>query len=141
MAGSDFGPAAAFIVLIAIIYALAAHATVKLVRTRKLASLSTAQRAAMALAVLGTLCIAYGYFIEPNRLTTSHIEIYSSKIAGANGAIQIAHFSDLHSERRPHLEPRLIKTVAAEQPDLIVFTDDAMNSKETIPVMRECLTE
>jgi uncharacterized protein len=139
MAGSDFGPAAAFIVLITLVYALATHAAVKLVRTRKLASLLTVQWVAVALAILGTLCIAYGFFIEPNRLTTSHIEISSPKVAVGSGAIRIAHFSDLHSGRRPRLEPRLVAAVAAERPDLIVFTGDAMNTKEAMPVMRECL--
>jgi hypothetical protein len=139
MAGSDFRPAAAFIVLVALVFVFAAHALVNVLRTRKLSSLSMAQRLVIGLAAVGLVCMAYGYFIEPNRLSTSHIEIYSSKIAVGTGAIRIAHFSDLHSGSHPRLERRLVEAVAAEHPDLIVFTGDSMNSRAALPVFRECL--
>lgn len=49
------------------------------------------------------------------------------------------HISDLHCDPRPRLEERLPDIVAAERPDLIVFTGDSINSPEGLPVLRKLL--
>lgn len=98
-------------------------------------------RLVLALAGIGLLCFAYGYFIEPYRLTVSRVKITSSKIPKDFGALKIAHISDTHSDPQPRLEQRLPLAIAAEHPDIIVFTGDAINSREGLPVFQNCLTE
>jgi len=118
------------------VYVLAARIVVRLL---KRGSMSRIDGTILILAAVGLLCIADGRFIEPYRLAISHIEINSSKIAPAGRPIRIVHFSDLHTESRPHLEGRLVKAIAAERPDVIVFTGDSINSRDALPLFRECM--
>jgi predicted MPP superfamily phosphohydrolase len=94
----------------------------------------------LGLAALGTLCIAYGFLIEPYWLEVTHVRIESPRIPKLSRPIRIVHISDIHSEPRPRLEGRLPAVIAAEKPDRIVFTGDALNSPAGLPVFRECLT-
>jgi uncharacterized protein len=128
-----------FVVAVLGIYFFAAVVVLRLVRMRTLSSISALDRVILLVAATGILCIAYGFLIEPNWLSTSYVEIRSSKIPAGRRPIRILHFSDLHSESRPRLEPALVKAAAAEHPDLIVFTGDSINSPSGLPVLRECI--
>lgn len=92
----------------------------------------------LAAAAAGALCIVYG-FIEPYRPAVTHVRISTSKLAAGARSIRIVHISDLHSDRRPRLEERLPALITAQSPDLIVFTGDAINSVEGLPVFRSCM--
>ena len=94
----------------------------------------------LSLAFIGLLCIGYGYFIEPNSLAVSRVEIPTSKLPHGKRAIRLVHFSDLHSDPRPRLEPALVQAIAAEHPDAILFTGDSINSPAGLPVLRECIS-
>lgn len=137
-----------FLGLIGVVYLLAASALVRMLLHRlgyKPLSRSPWQiwlrRGVLALAGLGILCVAYGYFVEPYWLSVTHVQITSSKLPRGAQPIRIVHISDIHSDPAPRLEKRLPQTIAAERPDLIVFTGDSLNSPEGLPVFRECLTE
>ena len=93
---------------------------------------------AIALAIAGTLCIAYAYFIEPYRLVVRNVEIKSEKITKP---IRIAHISDIHSDPEPRLEEELPKKLAKQKPDIIVYSGDSLNSPEGLPVFKKALTE
>jgi predicted MPP superfamily phosphohydrolase len=80
----------------------------------------------VAIAALGTLCIGWGY-VEPHWPEVTYTRIASPKIAESGRPIRIAHISDTHSDPGPVLEERLPDIIAAEAPDLIVFTGDALN--------------
>ncbi|MDQ5837743.1 MAG: metallophosphoesterase [Acidobacteriota bacterium] len=54
-------------------------------------------------------------------------------------AERVVHISDLHCDPEPRLEERLPDLVAAERPDLIVFTGDSLNSPGGLPVLRKLL--
>jgi predicted MPP superfamily phosphohydrolase len=86
------------------------------------------------------LCIAYGYFVEPYWPAVTHVQITSGNLPPGSSPIRIAHISDLHSDARPRLEERLPDIISAEKPDLIVFTGDAVNSPDALPVMQRCMT-
>jgi predicted MPP superfamily phosphohydrolase len=86
----------------------------------------------------GMLCGIYG-FIEPYRVTVTHVRIATSKLARGARPIRIVHVSDLHSDPRPRLEGRLPALIAAQSPDLIVFTGDAINSPRALPVFQALL--
>jgi len=46
----------------------------------------------------------------------------------------------MHSDPSPRLEDRLPALIAAEHPDLVVYTGDSINSPEALPVFRRCMT-
>lgn len=98
------------------------------------------RRTTLALAAVGILCIAYGYFVEPYWLEIVRIQIKTQKLAKGARPIRIVHVSDFHSDAKPRLEERLPDVVAGERPDIIVFTGDAVNSPQGLPVFRRCLT-
>jgi predicted MPP superfamily phosphohydrolase len=99
------------------------------------------RRTFLALAAVGILCMLYGYFIEPYRLTTRYVEIRTSKISSDGRPIRIAHISDMHSDPSPRLEEQLPEAIARENPDIIVFSGDSLNSPDGLPVFRNCLTQ
>jgi len=98
-----------------------------------------AERAVLALAGVGLACFAYGYFVEPFWPQVTRVRIESAKLAGASRPLRVVHISDLHCDPRPRLEERLPDIVAAERPDLIVFTGDSVNSPQGLPVLRKLL--
>ncbi|HEV3468665.1 MAG TPA: metallophosphoesterase [Pyrinomonadaceae bacterium] len=98
------------------------------------------ERASLALAGLGLLCFAYGYFVEPYWPEVSRVRVGSRKLAGAARPVRVVHISDLHCDPRPRLEERLPEIVSAERPDLIVFTGDSINSPGGLPVLRRLMT-
>jgi predicted MPP superfamily phosphohydrolase len=89
-------------------------------------------------AVLGILCMLYGRLVEPFWLDVTHVSIASAKFPMGKH-LRIAHISDVHSDPAPRLEEKLPARVAAEHPDLIVFTGDSVNSPEGLPVFKELL--
>ncbi|MDQ3918979.1 MAG: metallophosphoesterase [Acidobacteriota bacterium] len=98
-----------------------------------------AERVVLALAGVGLACFAYGYFFEPFWPQVTRVRVESAKLAGASRPLRVVHISDLHCDPRPRLEERLPDIVAAERPDLIVFTGDSTNSPEGLPVLRRLL--
>jgi predicted MPP superfamily phosphohydrolase len=134
-----------FIAVIVLVYYLAASILVRLALRRfDQAHLPAGRRAVwirrviLGLASFGTLCIAYG-FVEPYWPQVTHVRIASPKLSRGSRPIRIVHISDLHSEAKPRLEGRLPALIAAQRPDLIVFTGDALNSPEGLPVFQRCL--
>lgn len=89
-------------------------------------------------AALGIFCFIYAYFIEPYRLRVNHINLASSKIKKSFTLIQI---SDLHCDERMRNEEKLVKIINEINPDVIVFTGDAINSKEGLGIFRKTLKE
>jgi predicted MPP superfamily phosphohydrolase len=98
-----------------------------------------ARRIFFSLSALGILCAVYARFVEPFRLTVSRVRIESPRWTGKR-PLRIVHFSDLHCDPRPRLETRLPRAIAALDPDVIVFTGDAVNSKAGLPVFLECMS-
>jgi uncharacterized protein len=125
-----------FVGIVTLVYIHAIGATIRLLRKKP----RTFDGISLILAVLGFICIGYGYFIEPNRLSKTRVVIQSSKIPQGASPIRIVHLSDLHSDPKPRLEPSLPEAVATERPDVIVFTGDAINSREAVPVFKIAMT-
>jgi len=102
--------------------------------------LSKQDKVVLALGLLGIICVIYGFFVEPYWLSVTHVELTSSKIH-KNQRVRIVHISDFHCDPKPRLEEQLPSIIAAEKPDVIFFTGDAINSREGLPVFRKCLTQ
>jgi predicted MPP superfamily phosphohydrolase len=113
----------------------------QLARRQAKPSLSRYEMAVLVLAGAGVLCIAYGRWVEPYRLEVTHIPLASPKLSAASRPIRIVQLSDLHCDPQQRLEPRLPAVVAAERPDLIVFTGDAINSPGALPGFQSLLRQ
>jgi predicted MPP superfamily phosphohydrolase len=93
----------------------------------------------LGLAAAGILCMLYGRLVEPYWLSVSRVSIASPKVPRGAQPVRIAHISDVHSDPSPRLEERLPAAIAAEKPDVIVFTGDSLNSPDGLPVFKAFL--
>ena len=99
------------------------------------------RRGAYLAAGAGVLCFAWGYFVEPYWLEVRRVTVPSAKVPAGSRGIRIVHISDLHCDPKPRLEERLPGVIAAQRPDLIVFTGDALNSPAGLPIFQRCMRE
>ena len=136
-----------FIGLLVAVYVLAAVAIVRWIRQRidgpqpPLRRWSMRVRGvAVGLAAAGIPCFAYGWLVEPYWPEVVHVRIDVPGLPAGTAPIRIAQIGDVHSDRTERLEGRLPDIIARERPDLIVFTGDAINSKEALPIFRRCLS-
>ncbi len=98
------------------------------------------RRMVLVLAAVGLVCIAYGYFIEPNWLEVTHVRLPMAKLAPGAEPIRIVHISDLHCGVKARLEEKLPRIIADLKPDLIAFTGDAANSEIGLERFHRCMT-
>ena len=103
-------------------------------------TISGGEKCALALGAIGSLCILYGWLVEPYLLSVEHVRLKTTKLPKSQ-SIRIVHISDLHSDPQKRLEDRLPKAISEQHPDLIVFTGDAINSPEGLQNFRECLKQ
>lgn len=88
------------------------------------------------LAVFGAFCMAYGYWVEPYWPEVRRVRLSFAKLRGATRPVRLVHISDIHSDAKVRLEERLPGIIAGLNPDLIVFTGDAVNSPEGLPIFK-----
>jgi predicted MPP superfamily phosphohydrolase len=87
-------------------------------------------------AVIG--CACYGYFIEPYNLQVNTIRIETDKLK--NTSLRIVQISDMHCDKKARLEPVLADFINPLNPDIIVFTGDAINSPGGLDLFRNTLS-
>jgi len=136
-----------FIVIIAAVYVLAVGTIVRWIRESMDGPLPPltpwslrVRRVALGLAAAGIPCFAYGWLVEPYWPEVVHVRIEVPGLPAGTAPIRIAQIADIHSDATERLEGRLPDLVAKEQPDLIVFTGDAINSRTGLPNFRRCLS-
>jgi uncharacterized protein len=98
-------------------------------------------RIGLVLAAVGFACVLYGHYVEPYWLEVTHTTLKSAKINASSGRVRIVHISDLHSAAAPGLEERLPAVIAAEKPDLIIYTGDSLSQAPGLPVFRKLIME
>lgn len=89
------------------------------------------------LAVTGIACVCYGYFIEPYNLQINTIRIETDKLK--NTSLRIVQISDVHCDKKARLEPLLGEFINPLNPDIIVFTGDAINSPAGLELFRSTM--
>lgn len=91
------------------------------------------------LAVTGIFCFLYGYFIEPYRVEVKKIVVKTNKLSATS--IRLVQISDTHCDKKPRNEKRLVETVNACKPDIIVFTGDTLNlnTASALPLFKETM--
>ena len=97
------------------------------------------RRVVFGLALLGIVCIAYGFWIEPYWPQVTVVSLSTPKLPPGARPIRIVHISDVHCDPTPRLEERLPGLIQRQHPDLIVFTGDSINSPQALPVFKRCM--
>jgi len=97
------------------------------------------ERGVVVNGILLLLCVLWG-FIEPDSVTVTNHTLASPKLR-TKAAIRIVQLSDVHSERNPQLESRVVTEVNRIKPDVIVFTGDALNEASGLPHFRTMMTQ
>lgn len=88
-------------------------------------------------AVIGIICLLYGYFIEPHRIEVKILQIRTSKVN--QESFRIVQISDLHCDNKPLNEKSMVEIINSLEPDIIVFTGDAVNKPSALPLFRETM--
>lgn len=83
------------------------------------------------LAITGIFCFLYGYFIEPYWIEVKVVTIRTEKLTEAS--FRLVQISDLHCDKKMRNEQRLVELINNMEPDIIVFTGDALNTLEALP--------
>jgi len=89
---------------------------------------------ATAVIVFLALCLAYSYFIEPNRLVVTHKDIIIKDWDAAFDGLRIALISDIHGGSNGASAEnirRVVETTNAENPDVIVLLGDYVSQGST----------
>lgn len=85
-------------------------------------------RALLALVLLGTACLGYAFFIEPNWLEVTHHHV---QVPGLKQRLKVAHLTDLHLRGWGRREQKLLELLAEQKPELIVITGDTSSPGAT----------
>jgi predicted MPP superfamily phosphohydrolase len=89
-------------------------------------------------AVLGVICLVWGFFIEPYWIEVKTIEIPTSKLK--HSVVRVVQISDLHCRGRAGNEEKVVRLVNAIKPDIIVFTGDAADSPQGLKRFRDTMS-
>jgi len=90
-----------------------------------------------AVALLGILCFIYARFVEPSWIEVNNVAIGTDKLKKTT--FRIVHISDLHCEKKPRNEPKLIELINGMAPDIVVFTGDALNTASALPLFKDTM--
>jgi predicted MPP superfamily phosphohydrolase len=97
------------------------------------------EKALLCLAVCGVFISAYGHYVEPYWVEVTRVKLQSAKLANFSRPIRIVQISDLHCDPVRRAESQLPQIISQQKPDIIVFTGDAINSKEGLKIFRSCI--
>jgi predicted MPP superfamily phosphohydrolase len=131
-----------FLSVLAVIYYIEARQIIRYVyrRRKNISAVGLLSSPGMiinhGLAIIGILCMVYGYFIEPYRLEITTICIETDKL---RTPLRIVQISDLHCERTERLEQLLVQSINPLNPDVIVFAGDAINEPQGLELFRQTL--
>ena len=91
-----------------------------------------------SLAIIGVLCILYGYFIEPYQIEVKKADIKTSALK--NSKIRVIQISDLHCDMKMRNEEKLVAIINSLKPDIAVFTGDTINTPEALPLFKKTIS-
>jgi predicted MPP superfamily phosphohydrolase len=130
-----------FLLVVGLVYVAALVALIGRFVARPRVPLRLWSRIVLGMAAAGVACMLYGRFVEPRWIEVTETRVPTGRLPSGHRGVRIVHLSDTHSDPEPLLEERLPAVVAALKPDLVVFTGDAANSEEGLPVFRRFLAE
>jgi hypothetical protein len=81
---------------------------------------------AVAIELLGTALVVYGFWIEPHTIHLTHQKLSSPNLH-LDHPLRVLHIGDLHVERITARERQLNQMIRELRPDLILFSGDFIN--------------
>ncbi len=78
-------------------------------------------------------------YAEPYWPEIARVQIKTPKWPGGR-PLRLVQFGDTHSDPKARLELRLPELIQSLRPDIVVFTGDAINSRDGLTNFKECLT-
>ncbi len=108
-----------------------------LTRRKRRGALRVSSSLLHIISALGIICMVYAYFIEPYWIEVVEVEVPAKRLN--NMELTIVQISDLHCDCVCRNEDEVVKLVNNTQPDVIVFTGDAVNNPDALPVFRDTL--
>jgi len=90
-----------------------------------------------AFALIGILCVLYGYFVEPYWINVHVTTIRTAKLR--NAGFRIVQISDLHCDKKPRNEERTVQIINQLKPDIIVVTGDCLNHASALARLQAML--
>jgi predicted MPP superfamily phosphohydrolase len=135
--GEEVARVGAFVAVVGAVYVAAAVVLLRRFVSKR--PLGRTARVVLALAGAGALCFVYGRCVEPRWIEVTTTRVATTRLPAGHRGVRIVHLSDIHSIESPLVEDLLPEVVAELKPDLIVFTGDAANSPEGVPVFKRCL--
>jgi len=88
-------------------------------------------------AVVGVICLVWGFFIEPYWIEVKTVQIPTSKLK--HGIVRVVQISDLHCRGTEGNEEKVVALVNALKPDVIVFTGDAADNPEGLKRFKDTM--
>ncbi len=82
---------------------------------------------ALGAQLIGTALVAYGFWIEPHRLTVTHQTLHCPKLDPGLPPLRVLHLGDLHIERITQRERDVVALTRQLAPDLVLFSGDFLN--------------
>lgn len=89
------------------------------------------------LVLAALLCFLYGFLVEPYWIEVKRVPLFTPKLKDAT--IRIVQFSDTHCERKIANERRLVSIINSLDPDVVVFTGDALNRAQSLTLFKDTL--
>ena len=89
------------------------------------------------LAILGVVCLLYGFLIEPYWVEVKKVEITTNKLRQTT--MRIVQISDTHCTIRPLNEKKTVEIINRLKPDIIVFTGDSANNSRGLKRFKETM--
>ena len=106
-------------------------------RRRKSVPLTRPAIVLHALVIVSSLCLLYGYFVEPYWIEVNAKTIHTAKFR--NTGFRIVQISDLHCDEKSRNEERAVQIVNQLKPDVIVLTGDCLNRASALPRLQTML--
>jgi predicted MPP superfamily phosphohydrolase len=97
-----------------------------------------AGRLALGAGALGALCLCWALLVEPDWLEVTRHEVRTDRLP-RGARVRLVHLTDLHVAGRTRALEALAGVVAAERPDLVVYTGDSLERAAGLPLFREVL--
>lgn len=76
---------------------------------------------------IGSFLLAYGTAVEPFKLSLTHLEVATDRLAPEFEPIRLLHITDLHVEYLTKREAQVLAFVEQAKPDLILISGDYVN--------------
>ncbi len=92
----------------------------------------------LIIAVLIGVFLVYSFFVEPNMLSVTNVNLFFENLPEEKNGLKIAQISDLHYNKDAPIYEKTLKKLREINPDLIVITGDFIGSKKNTKSVEYC---